>query len=453
MSGRIFAVACTIAVASTSGVLSGQDAHSQTLKRPNMISLPPRLQPLFASTRTVCFGRFVIDVPTTATVVYGPAEVEARIARYPNEAKRIPNRLAQLLTEIEADREFLEDDDLKRMPLFGKVIAGEVLGQKLIFGSRDHATYSIHSLIPIGTDLFVHYVDSGLPSESEIARLVGNFNRVATSLTLRDASEIPSDSGVCIDGGFLPLNLKRERVTLGISFKEFPDVNFSISAHKNLDRLRESSDLEGLFKKGRQRAQQEGQGALHAQIRSLRQGRRQMRDWNGFELLLRMPVYEGHTAAHEFRFHSLGAIDDALRPQLDVQLDTGVENNRKAAVRPSLIDEEAIALWETLISSIRVRQASDGKKVTSGQARSPLGLLAPSGSACVETGWWQCNENGSLGGDGQRHFILGELLPNAAFLTNASIWQMLRGEKPQCEKATIWRLVAYDSSSSVTERE
>ena len=272
-----YLAACAVTI--VVNLSAGQVVHSRSLQGQTMTSLSPRLQAVFASTKSICFGRFVIDVPFSATVAFGPSEVEARMTHIPNGAESTTRRLAQLLKDVETDREFLRDEDFKRMPLFGKVLEGAVPGQKIVFGSRDHATYSIHSLIPLEKELFIHHVDSALPTESEVERLVGNFNRIASNLKLRDVNEIPSEQGVCIEGGFVPLDLKRERVTLGIRLREFPDVHFSVSAHKNLDRLRESSDLENLFKKGRQRAEQEGQGALHARIQMLRQGRRQLRDW------------------------------------------------------------------------------------------------------------------------------------------------------------------------------
>ena len=446
-----YLAACAVTI--VVNLSAGQVVHSRSLQGQTMTSLSPRLQAVFASTKSICFGRFVIDVPFSATVAFGPSEVEARMTHIPNGAESTTRRLAQLLKDVETDREFLRDEDFKRMPLFGKVLEGAVPGQKIVFGSRDHATYSIHSLIPLEKELFIHHVDSALPTESEVERLVGNFNRIASNLKLRDVNEIPSEQGVCIEGGFVPLDLKRERVTLGIRLREFPDVHFSVSAHKNLDRLRESSDLENLFKKGRQRAEQEGQGALHARIQMLRQGRRQLRDWNGYELLLRMPVYEGHTAAHEFRFHSLGTANDALKPQLDVQLDTGVGNNHKAAVKPSLLDEEAIGYWEVMIGSIRVRQPSDSRRNDASIRKTPIGHLSPSGALCTETGWWQCNESGSAKNTAQQHFSVGEVFPNAMLFAKANLWQKIMGEQPLLERATVWKLMTYELLSSDGEIE
>ena len=73
-------------------------------------------------------------------------------------------------------------------------------------------------------------------------------------------------------------------------------------------------------------------------------------------MVARKPAYNGDSEAHEFHFHSLGALHDPLQPQIDVRLDSGVKSNKTARTKPSVTDEEAVALWDKLIDTIRVRQ-------------------------------------------------------------------------------------------------
>ena len=113
-------------------------------------------------------------------------------------------------------------------------------GQKLVFGSKDHVFYSIELFIPVGKDLFVQRAGSVLSKESEIRVL----NTVAQNLRSRPESEVPTDPGSCIDGGFISWQGGFERASLGIRLSEFPDVHFSIQAIKNQEHLIESSALE-----------------------------------------------------------------------------------------------------------------------------------------------------------------------------------------------------------------
>jgi len=417
-----------------------------TFKRPNMTMLSPRLAPLFEKTRKVCFGRFVVDVPVDATTIFGSAEVEVPIERFRGQAPNIEKFVAEHLIEVEKDRRFIDRESMAELPLFGKVESGVVDRQKFIFGSKDIVTYSMSSFFPLGDDLFQLTVDSVVPESSEIERLSDVFNSIAKNIRARADMEIPSEEGSCIEGAFVPLPLYRERVSIGVRLAEFPDVHFSVEVHKNLGSIDEKADLELLYSGGEKAAQEEGFGAIYARINWLRRARRQLGPWNGYEVLARRPAFKNETSVHEFEYQSLGGTNDPLQPALNVQLDTGVNKNRKGSIEPSITDEEAVALWDKLIGSIRVRQPSDATpKPDAAQARTvPLGHIAPAGSACVQSGTWQCDlEGGAL-----RHFKAGDLLPEIEHAGKTTFWQILRGEKNTPKRARNWRLVAYESLPS-----
>jgi hypothetical protein len=38
-----------------------------------------KVEDMFVNIRTICFGRFLLDIPSKTTVVYGPASVESEI--------------------------------------------------------------------------------------------------------------------------------------------------------------------------------------------------------------------------------------------------------------------------------------------------------------------------------------------------------------------------------------
>lgn len=334
-----------------------------------MTSLSPRLQSLFEKTKTVCFGRFLIEIPATATLVFGPAEVGPPISYLPGEGGQIARHLARDLVEVENSREVLTKGDFARLPLFGKVIDGIVPGQKIVFDSKDGVGYYINSYVPVGKDLFILHIGSVMHDDYDVE----DFNAVASHLRLRADEEIPTESGTCIEGGFLPLALEYERVTLGVRLKEFSDVHLSIEVHKNRDRLDESGRLELMLERGAELAKQWGHGDAYARIKTFRRGARQLGAWKGFEMVARKPAYKKDTEAHEFRFRSLGAVHDPLQPRLDLRLDSGVKNNRTARIKPSLTDVEAVALWDKLIGTIRVRQTRDAKPDNVAPAKVPLG--------------------------------------------------------------------------------
>jgi len=409
-----------------------------------MAEVPPRLQSLFEKTRTVCFGRFLIQVPTTAVVVYGPADVEVPIVFYEGGAKNLENLIVKRLSEIEEEKKYLLKDDIRRLPLFGKIINGATPGQKIVFGSKDQVGYAIYSYIPIGKDLFVQNHNSALPEEDQVPM----FNRIAEHIRSRTEDEIPAEPGVCIEGGFIPLTMEREWIKLGIRLSEFPDVHLSIDAHKNLERLRKSNSPILLREQAKEIAEADGLGHIFARAKVLRQRGRQLSTWEGEELALRTPEYKDEKSVHEFRFHSVGGRNDPLRPELDVRLDTGVKDNSKGQVNPSLTDEEALILWDKLISTIRVRQPSDATLPP--KPKVPLASVVRTGEPCPQTGWWECTETQKIQGSKRRLLMAGEPMPLAVLASGSGLWKKLTSRGSAHEAATAWKLVAYGDDPATT---
>lgn len=402
-----------------------------------MNPLPSRVQSLFLNkSKAVCFGQFVVEVPDSATVVYGPTDVAYPIDFFVGEAERLRNHVETRLIEVEKERRFLAKSDLIEFPLFGKVVDGIVPGQKLVFGSKDPAFYSIDSFIPIGKDLFVQHASTAVSKVDAIASL----NMAAKQLRGRLANEVPTEPGACIEGGFVAWRPEFERASIGVRFKEFPDVHFSIQVIKNQEYLVESSALEPLL----HRAEKET-GHWYSTIKFLRRGPRQLGAWHGSEALARMPAQKENTDVHEFAFIALGAPRDPLLPSIDIKLDTGVKDDNKASVKPSLTDEEAVALWDKLTSSIRVRPTGEAAKKEGGPAPiTPLGELFDSGTPCPQSGWWKCSDHGEIADGRRRHFIAGELMPQVVLLGAASAWQRLTGQRTTHTLATYWHLIEYD---------
>jgi hypothetical protein len=420
-----------------STLLSGCQRGTEIKSRHSMVELSPRLQALFEKTRKVCFSRFLIEIPSTATVVYGPAAVEAPIDFYKGEADKIPEHLKKLLTKIEEERDYFLKDEIRKFPLHGKIIDGIVPGQKFLFGSSDQVTYNIYTFVPVQDDLFI-LEGSSFPEDDATPTL----NRIASHLRHRSEDEIPADPGMCIEGGFVPLEQKYERATIGIRLKEFPDAHLSIDVHKKGKYLSEDS-LKLLREQAKESAEAAGLGAIFARTKVLRQRDRKLSIWDGEELALRTPVYKDNKSVHEFRFYSKGAVHDSLHPELDIRLDTGVKDNSKASVDPSLTDEEALMLWDKLITTIRLRQSSDATP-TPAPPRAPLATLIRTGEPCPQTGWWECTESKKVEGDRRRLIEASEPMPHVLLTSDSGLWQKLTGNRSTHQVATVWKLVAYD---------
>ena len=126
------------------------DRTPESFRKPNMTVLSPRLQPLFEKTKTVCFGRFLIDVPATATVVFGPVRASTRIERLPGAGDKLEEYVAKRETELKAqDRYDEKQDDLNR---YKETLDGAVSGQKIVVGYQNFrgSFYEVESYIRLG---------------------------------------------------------------------------------------------------------------------------------------------------------------------------------------------------------------------------------------------------------------------------------------------------------------
>jgi hypothetical protein len=400
---------------------------------------PVRLQTIFAKTKIVCFGRFLIKVPETATVVYGPTEVATQINYLEGEANKISDYVNSKLVEVESEREFLDEAGIASLPLFGKSLEGQRPGQKIVFGSKDRVSYTITSYVPVDAHLFVQSVDGILPN----INIIDQINAVATRLKYRREEEIPAGQGMCIERGFVSGTYEYERATVGIRLKEYPDVHLSIDTHKNLKFLQESANPKLLHEKARESAEAEGLGAVFSRVKVLREELRQLADLSGQEVAYRTPAYKSAASVHEFRFHSVGKVNDPFHPEFDIRLDSGVSNNAKSAVTPSINDTEALALWDMLIETISLRKPGDATISHEAKSKAPLGTVSRSGEICPQTGFWACADKRRIAGDRVRLFKKGENIPAVLLVGNVSLLRKLIGD---VHRAAVveWKLRSYE---------
>ena len=303
----------------------------------------------FLSVKPVCFGRFLVDVPLNAEVVYGPAEFDGTVHVFEEMAGSLNELVAREVADVEGERYVLgtRKDDL---PRYGEVISGPLPGQRTVIGAPDFATYTATSFVTKEPHLFILSA-GGSADEKPLLALV---NRTAASLRVRKPDEIPYEPGFCVDGGFIPLTAEFENIKMGIRFKRFPDVHFSNRASKNQEFLPQGGMLEERMASALEDALPK-QRLWFNKISYLRRGERTLLTWKGEEVLARLPAQEGAKESHQFHFKSVGEIHDPMRPELDVELISGAKENERGAVTPSLNDAQMLALWDTLTATIRPR--------------------------------------------------------------------------------------------------
>lgn len=344
-------LATALSCASASDAIAAK-VQRQTMGTKNL----NRVEKLFEHTKTVCVGRFVLDVPETARVTYGPAELPYSIERIIGRGSHLDEIVEKRKQEIfNEDRQLAWGDLASKASLLGKVILGSAPHQKIVFAkSRSSGShYMLQSYQRVGDDIYVQEVvayGNGYSDE------LNDLNSISLLLEPRSDDDKVHRPGICFDGALVrePRDSIFEYVTVGVRLEEFRDVNFSIEMTKK-DRAVPSDALEPRILKAEIEARKSGNGKWYDKVKVFRQGSRQVGNWTGFEYLAWKPALGKEHESHVFAYVAVGEPSNPMLPVLDIALDTGVRGNEIAGGKPSLTDDEALCLWDSLTHSIRAR--------------------------------------------------------------------------------------------------
>ncbi|MEN3109822.1 T6SS immunity protein Tli4 family protein [Uliginosibacterium paludis] len=313
-----------------------------------------KIDDLFAKTKPVCFGRFVMDVPANADLIFWGQAFGPNIETIPNGSKAIKGLSEEEKTELEAVKHQEEPGSLLRSATDGPTPGSKVLQ----FRENDTATrvmriWGYFNVPPHG---FV-YKGATAPSEGRTVETeMQTLTYVATNLRARKLDEVPTEPGVCLDLGFIKDDIGKfqEIFNIGLCFPSLPDVSFSISTNKD---ARRDTSFEARRNEAKKAALLSAPLAtLFGKVKSLREGKHDVYKWKGDEALFRRPLDDDQKGAwHEFQFEYAGVRYDHHNPGWEAALFTGVKGNTAGAQASSLTDDEAIALWDRLLSTLRLR--------------------------------------------------------------------------------------------------
>ncbi|AVR97763.1 hypothetical protein C9I28_20580 [Pseudoduganella armeniaca] len=411
-----------------------------------MTALTPRLKAIFATTKTVCFGRFIVDVPATATVAWGSGSVDLGIAVYPDAAKEVDEEAEKFIEELKNTKAIYHD----HMPLFlSEEHIEEPLG-RIITGYEGFDAMQglkISGYFSWGKDGFI--IDAR-PLQEDRSETVADIKSIAQRLRPRVEDEVPAEPGNCLEYAFL-----RDKpgtggegtvahLRIGFRLKEFPDTHVSIFVGPSNPHHSEGNSLE--WRLADLEKEQRAEDPNHPMLKTVyfRRGPRQIHDWlNGWEAISRSPDQPDAHGVHDFVLQVKGIPNDVLHPYADIQMETGVADNLAGAVKPSLTDEEAVAVWDAITSTIRVRPTTT-KASAQQSSRKPLGERLVSGRTCSQTGWWQAAEPAAAHALPRRRIEAGATMPVAVVAGKPTLWDKLKGEQPRHQVQAVWQLVAYE---------
>ena len=399
--------------------------------------------------KTVCVGRFLVDVPVEAEVSLSREMMDGfAIDTFEESEAAFHDRIAAREADIVArgadpdgsgDGGMVEARDL-RVP--------GMTGRALIYGySRGYLMEGDRRVDMESVSVEVHGHMGGLSfslsakstEEASAAAAEGLLAR----LRLRGQDEIPAVGGFCIDRAVFVEPLPphtAEHIAMHIGLPDHSDLGMALASLPGGGRSR------GLLTRVTENDAEAGADEI-LRVTKLRAEKRDINGLPGEEVLERVRELNFATT-FGFMWETQGVKNDPLQPFLSLELHAGI--SRQPGGKPadaSLHEDAMLALWDAVASSIRLRPGAPPDAADPQEPPGPgLGTTATAGDVCPQSGWWQCREGGpgiDVHGGQLQYIRKGERMPQALLLPKQTLWQKVRRIQPSMEspRLTSWTLV------------
>ena len=356
---------------------------------PEPIPLSPRLQKLFAKTKLVCVGRYALEVPAEAELVWGPAGFPADIDVLHGGTQAASNRIASDIAKIKEKNKTAEIISSQVGPVKG---SWQIRFYEDEFAKEPPRLITTRTYINRGDTTFI----TGWYGRDTNASVVEKQDYLARNLRLRSSDEVPDEPGFCIEDAFIVDNryASQETANAGIYLPSLPDINFSVSSNK--DAYADIGDDPEHKKKvsllNRIQGAKDMQGAHYPSRALLREGKRDVQHWHGEESLIKRK-----DGTHDFEWAFVGTPGDVANPsEYSAHMYSKVAHDTiGAASQASLTDDEAIALWDKLLSGLKFRVqvpgAPEGSYYTnpSKPMTPPAPVVWHRGEPCPKDGYYK----------------------------------------------------------------
>ncbi|MEW6760639.1 MAG: T6SS immunity protein Tli4 family protein [Pseudomonadota bacterium] len=401
--------------------------------------------------KTVCVGRFLIDLPADAQIEVarpnihgfdiavfseGEAEFQARVAHREAELKAKPDQSGGARNLESATDVRTENGVAGKVFVHNRTVSEGTRARGLEIERYRNEGISVEALVHAGglsIDMAAEYYD---PDK------LANLPQLVSQLVPNPENQIPGEPGFCIDRAYFrdPLTADQgEQIMMFARLPSHPDIEFMLILAAG-----QKPDDETLLERG---AAAEASLSLLERMRlsTLRAAPRVIAGLPGEELV-RLGVEENDAHVYSFWWEVNGTEDDVLVPHLVFQMNTG--QGKDGPVPTSISEDAAMALWDQVSDSIRIRPAAQDPIGRVEAQTVPIGTYAWADEHCPESGWWLCCEGGNGIGvlGGQRQYIRkGERMPQALLLLPQTIWDKMRGLQPNMESKgrTSWKLVDH----------
>jgi len=400
--------------------------------------------------KTVCVGRYLVDVPAEAEVSLSGGMLSGfEISTWEEGEAAFRERVDAREAEINAKGSTAGSSGPGGMIEVRPVRIPKMIGRTLVHGrTRTHGFAQGRKVASeyVSVETYAHVGSLSLSLSMQYAddADIGRSEALLARLQVRGKDEVPAVPGFCVSHAVFAEPLPthdNEHLVMHLRLPHHPDLAlalFSIAGAKHgRGVLSRTADVDA------------GASAEELlRVTKLRAGKRGINGMEGEELLERVREYNFATT-YGFNWETRGSETDTLQPYLSLELQTGIsERPGGKPVDTSLHEDALLALWDCIASSIRLRK--NDSPPSSGPPPEPhgpkLGAVANAGEVCPQSGWWRCDA-GELGMDvhgGQVQYIRqGERMPQALLLPRQTLLQKLKRIQPSVESSipTAWTLV------------
>ncbi|WP_373990640.1 T6SS immunity protein Tli4 family protein [Duganella sp. BuS-21] len=298
--------------------------------------------------KTLCVGRFLIDVPETALVSYRSATVEGyEISSWIETDEAFLSRNIAQEAQLKSEKNDKGGTSLEQIR---EIENDHLHGRLFVFNRRWQASFNLgvreeSQVIAVRAFVRSRDVTYSFYSKYQYDSDVPNLEKLISQLRWRGGDGIPTQAGFCFELGLLveplPVDIS-EFTAIFVGLKEHPDLSIALSTFSGATQYKPLSQRE---------AENSIKQEYWSRFHSLREGPRALAGVMGDEVLERVDEPNG-SVLHGFMWESLSKQYDPARPLMILELDTG-HGQQGRPVNSSLSDAEALALWDKISSSLR----------------------------------------------------------------------------------------------------
>lgn len=396
--------------------------------------------------KTVCVGRFLLDVPEHAIVSFGGTRIAGwSISAYYDETdEEFERDLANREDEIRGQK---NEKGWTSLESITAIKTGEVSGKVLVFNRKWGHFFEFKKRVD-----FTYATTLGMARSKGVsfklkadyldADHVPELAQIIKQLRSHAEHEVPAEPGFCFERNLIadPLTAGQNEATVAfIGLADHPDLSIALRTSAGI-----KPDRTLLQRDAANDTVQEHSWAFH----SLRRGERMVNGMRGEELMYRVRERSAVTG-HDFEWEAFSKVDSVFTPSLALEMSTG-HGRPGQPVQASLTDAEAIALWDKMLSSLRVRPTTAVQSPT--PSPEPPATRAHAGQPCPVSGWWQCEDGDAelnVQGGARQHFKQGAMMPQAQLLASRSLMQKFTAKHPTFRRAgeTTWILARADTAA------